>query len=139
MSEPALAPRAAVTLADPPRASLLALLLRNLLATNLADERLAARARTLHGDVLVDAGGMTVTLRFGDAGVEVVTGVPADAGRPRARVRGSLTTFLALSTGGGVAGPVLSGALRIGGNPFVLLRLMRLIRAPKSVDAPRAA
>lgn len=117
-----------VTLADPPRASLLALLLRNLLATNLADERLAARARRLRGDVLVEAGGMTVTLRFGADGVVVHTG--ATDGRPRARVRGSLPTFLALSTRGGVVGPVLSGAVRIGGNPFVLLRLMKLIRAP---------
>lgn len=119
-----------VVLDDPPRASLLAILLRGLLATNCADASLWERARRLRGDVLVEAGGMRITLRFAAEGPTVLTG--AADGRPRARVRGSLPTFVALATGGGVVGPVLSGAVRIGGNPLFLLKMLPLIRAPRA-------
>jgi hypothetical protein len=35
-------------------------------------------------------------------------------------------------TGGGLVGPILSGAMKIGGNPFVLLKLLPLIRMKRA-------
>ena len=39
-----------------------------------------------------------------------------------------MACFVRLSNGGGIVAPVLGGALRIGGNPFLLLKLLPLIR-----------
>jgi hypothetical protein len=112
--------------------NLLGLLIRGLLASNLADPVLYARARTLRGDVRVDAGTMAVTLRFDGAGVVIA---PVGSERPRARVRGSMSALLGMVAGKGIVAPVLTGAVRIGGNPFMLLRMLPLIQAPLAAAA----
>jgi hypothetical protein len=117
---------AGVTVDRPESMNLLGLLMRGLLEENLrvpANARAAARMR---GEVAVEAGGMEVTLRFADGGITVL---PGASGRPRARVRGGMQDLLSMVTGGGLVGPVLAGRVRIGGNPFVLLRMLPLIRA----------
>lgn len=131
-----LSPEERVVVVDPPRMNLLGLLMRGLLASNLADPVLYARARALCGDVRVEAGTMAVTLRFD--GKRIVITLSGD-GRPRARVRGSMSALLGMVAGNGIVAPVLTRAVRIGGNPFMLLRMLPLIQAPKGAAAQIAA
>lgn len=114
-----------VVVDHPETQNLLGLLVQNILANNMADDAKYARVRSLTADVQVQAGDMVVTLRFGDGKLTIVAGPCA---RPRASVRGEMGSFLRVATGGGVIGPVLSGGVRIGGNPFMLLKLLPLLQ-----------
>jgi len=49
-------------------------------------------------------------------------------------VRGGLKPFLQIALGGGLVQPVIDGDVRIGGNPFLLLKLMPLLRVPERVE-----
>jgi hypothetical protein len=118
--------QARVVVDQPEGMNLLGLLMRGLLAVNLADDRLWAKARGMSGDVLVTAGRMAVTIRFGDGRVTIVRG---DAGASRARVSGGMKDLLGVVAEGRMVGPFLAGRLRIGGNPFVLLGMLPLIKA----------
>ena len=120
---------ARVTLEQPEKMCLLGLLLRALLEDNLAGPRGQARARKIAGDIEVSAGGMTITLRFAEGRLTVRQGGCDEA---RARVRGSLPALLAVARGGGVVGPFLRRKIRIGGNPFLMLRMLPLLRVPKA-------
>jgi hypothetical protein len=113
----------AVAVAQPERMNLLGLLLRGLLERRLR----AGRPPSLTGDVLVDAGGMRVTIRFSGGSVEITRDPPA--ARPIAQIRGTLRAFLDLAVGRGWLRSVLAGRIRPRGNPLALLRLLRLFRA----------
>jgi hypothetical protein len=115
------------------RQSLLGLLVHSVIAANLADDGVARRVAGLTGEVEVAAGDMTITLDFRDGRVAVRPG-PAQA--PRARVRGDMAALLGVVLGGGLVGPFLAGAIRIGGNPFVLLKLLPLLKKPAPAAAP---
>ena len=116
-----------VRLEDPVRTPLLGLLMRGLLEANLAAEpRLRELVGRLAADVEVTGGTMTLTLRF--RGGEVAL-LPGKVERPSARVSGSLDALLGLVAHGRMLWPFLTGAIRIGGNPLLLLRLLPLIRA----------
>ena len=115
-----------VVVDSPETMNLLGLLMRGLLAANMRDEGVYAKARGIKGDVLVGAGGMQVTLRFGDGRVTIIRG---DAGASRARVGGGMKALLEVVTEGKMVGPFLAGRIKIGGNPFVLLSMLPLIRA----------
>lgn len=118
--------QARVVVDQPEEMNLLGLLMRGLLAANLADDRLHAKACRMAGDVLVRAGRMAVTLRFGDGRITIVRG---DAGASRARVSGGMTDLLGVVAEGRMVWPFLAGRLKIGGNPFVLLGMLPLIKA----------
>ena len=118
--------QARVVVDHPEEMNLLGLLMRGLLAANLADERLYAKARGMSGDVLVCAGRMAVTLRFGEGRITIVRG---DAGASRARVSGGMKDLLGVVAEGRMVAPFLAGRLKIGGNPFVLLGMLPLIKA----------
>ena len=119
---------ARVEVEHPESISLMGLLMRGLIEENLRIEANARRVARMRGDVAVQAGGMAVTLSFGDGGVTIRGGTPE---HPAARVSGGMEDLLGMVTGGGLVGPVLSGRVRIGGNPFMLLRILPLIRAPR--------
>ncbi|MBI4952232.1 MAG: SCP2 sterol-binding domain-containing protein [Myxococcales bacterium] len=114
-----------VRLHEPERMNLLGLLMRGLLSANLEDPGLRARALALRGSIDVRAGDMHVTLRFAAEGVHIA----ADGTSANARVSGDMKSLLGVVTGAGMIGPVLRGRVRIGGNPFLLLRVLPLIRA----------
>ncbi|MCC6525339.1 MAG: SCP2 sterol-binding domain-containing protein [Polyangiaceae bacterium] len=114
-----------VILHEPERMNLLGLLMRGLLAANLEDPELRARALRLRAGIHVRAGDMHVTLRFAEDGVHITAGAEAS----NARVSGDMKALLGVVTGAGMIGPVLRGRVRIGGNPFLLLRVLPLIRA----------
>jgi ubiquinone biosynthesis protein UbiJ len=105
--------------------NLLGLMLRALVARNLADPAIARRIRGISGDVLLCADRMRVTLRLRQGEIAVLR----DAAGPwRARVQGSLGALLALALGRGLVWAVLSRRVRVGGNLLLLLRLMPLLR-----------
>jgi hypothetical protein len=115
-----------VTLDQPERQNLLGLLMKDLIAANLAGGN-AGRLRGAEGDVRVQAGDMVVTLRLGGGAVTILAG-PSE--RPRARVKGDMAAFLAVASGGGLVGPLIRGEIGFGGNPFLLLKLLPLIKQP---------
>jgi hypothetical protein len=122
----ALVKRGRVVIDSPETMNLLGLLMSALLETNLADDPAFARARSIDGDVLVRAGQMAVTLRMGDGGLTIIRG---DAGGSKARVSGTMPALLGVVAEGRMVWPFLTGKIRIGGNPLVLLRMLPLIRA----------
>ena len=120
---PGAAPR--VTVDQPETMNLLGLLLRSILERRLTDEAARKRAARLRGDLLVQGGRMRVTLRFADGHVTITR---TTSKRPRARVAGTLTGFLAVARGGGIVRPLLRGELKAGGNLVWLLRILPLLR-----------
>jgi hypothetical protein len=76
--------------------------------------------------VLVRAGEMAVTLRFGEGRITILLG---DPGKARARVGGTMPALLGVVAEGKMVMPFLSGKIKIGGNPFFLLKILPLIRA----------
>lgn len=117
-----------VVVEDPEHTCLLGILMKDLVATNLANDLVYERVRGMEGDIQVRAGDMVVTMRFGGGQLRIVEG---ERERPRASVQGSMPALLSVITGGGMIGPLLSGAIKIGGNPFTLLKVLPLIKAPE--------
>ncbi len=114
----------AVRLRDPENTNVLGLLMSGLLTSMLKDESRLARAKSLSGDVWMRAGPMWATLSFDGDGVEVVSGKTESR---KASVEGEMDTLLGVVTGAGMVGPFLAGKIKIGGNPFVLLKMLPLI------------
>jgi hypothetical protein len=115
-----------VALDDPPKASLMALLMKGLVDDALKIDANGRAAAALRGAVRVRAGRREVVMVFNQGAVRIVTGgaeLPVRAG-----VAGGMRDLLGIVTGGGMVWPVLSGRLRIAGNPFFLLKLLPLIR-----------
>ena len=116
---------AAVTLRDPENMNVLGLLLAGFLDSALArDERLAKRAAAMKGNVCIQAGQMWITLCFSRAGIEIVRGRTV---KRRATVQGEMDALLGIVVGAGMIAPVLTGKVRIGGNPFFLLRMLPIL------------
>jgi hypothetical protein len=118
----------ALEVEDLPDMHLLGLILRSLITRNLADPKKALRAARLRGIAAVQAGEMKLTLDCQPGKLVLRRGHPEKA---RARVKGSLAAFLDIALGGGLVRPVLDGDISVGGNPFFLLRLLPLLRAPR--------
>lgn len=114
-----------VVVDEPEATNLLGLLVKDLAARNLANDLTYERVRHMQGDVQVRAGDMVVTMRFGEGKLTILDG---ERGEPRARVQGSMGALLSVVTGGGLLGPLVSGAIKIGGNPFMLLKVLPLIQ-----------
>lgn len=116
----------AVTVVAPERMNLLGLIMRSILERRLAEPAALRSVRHLLGDIAIDAGGMTVTLRFTGDGVRITRDPPM--GRPLARVTGSLRALIDASMGRALVRSVLSRDLRVSGNPLALARLIFLLR-----------
>jgi len=115
--------------------SLLGLMLGEVIAANLGRPEGAALSRKLSGSVAVRAGGMKITIRFDRGPVVVSRG--ADPGAT-SRVRGSLDALLQVSLGRGAVRSFLAGEIGFGGNPFFLLKVLPLMRAPNGKAGRRA-
>ncbi len=118
-----------VRVEDPERMNLMGLLMRGLLETTANSERGRRIVRSLRGDVKVVAGSMAVTLCFSKG--EVILRREAKSS-PRASVSGEMKPLLEIVAGGGLVLPVLSGRVRVRGNLLMLLKMLPLIRAPKT-------
>ncbi len=122
---PGTPPADRVVVDDPRTMCLLGLLMRDLLARNLARDTLYEKVKHLETVVQVGAGDMTVTMQFSGGRLRITEGGTHSA---RARVRGSFAAMLDIVTGKGILGPVLQGRIEIAGNPLVLLKILPLIR-----------
>jgi hypothetical protein len=120
-------PIIAVELADPPRMNILALLMKGLLENNLKIPSKARRAARVKGEVAVRAGRMQVCITFAGDRITLRNG---GCDRPRGRVSGDMRSLLAVVAREALVGPVLTGKVRIGGNPLWLLMLLPIIRVP---------
>ena len=118
----------------PERMNLLGLLMKGLLEEKLKVEGHARRARRIKGDVQVQAGTMGVTLRFDGERILILAGT---SGKARARVRGTMEALLEIVTGERLVRPILSGRVRLGGNPFWMLKLLPLIRLDRATAGSR--
>jgi hypothetical protein len=131
MSEVVSAPGDRVVIDKPESMNLLGLLMRSLLAANLANPSRARWVRGLEGDIEVQAGDMALTMRFHEDALTIVAGAPLN---PIAKVKGTMGALLAVVTGKWhiVVLRFLCGKIRMGGNLLTLMKMLPLISAPKS-------
>jgi hypothetical protein len=113
-----------VRLRNPREMNVLGLLMNGFLGAALRNPSLAARARSMRGDVWLRAGKMWTTLSFDGNGIEIVRGRTETR---RAEVGGEMDTLLGVVTGAGMVGPFLAGKIRIGGTPLFLLRMLPIL------------
>jgi hypothetical protein len=130
MSEPE---HSAITVIELEKMNLLGLMLGSLLGRRLGDRNARRHFEALSGLVEVEAGAMRVALSFGRGGLEIRRG--AAAGRPAARIRGTLVAVLDAALGRGLLRHVLRGELSARGRPLVLWHLLALMRVPKLPDS----
>ena len=114
-----------VDIEGPERMSILGLLMQGTLENSLRDSGNIGRARRLSGVVAVRAGKMAVALCFQGDRLVISSEIPE---RPAAGVSGGMSDLLGVVVGEGMVWPVLSGRVRISGNPFMLLKMLPLIR-----------
>lgn len=111
-----------VKLNDPSRAHLMGFFVRSLLERRLKDPQVARHAAAIQGTFSLEGSGMKAVLAFAPTGVEITCGdAPADAG-----VQGELSTLLGVCLGKGYILPLLTGRLRLRGNPIRLLPLLKV-------------
>ena len=113
--------------------NLLGLLMRSVLEQALADPTKAKKARRLRGEVLLRGGRMQIVVAFTPGGISIRRAIGA---APRTHVEGDLRSLLEVALGRALILPVLTGRVRVGGNPFVLLRLVSLLRVTRSGPSP---
>lgn len=115
-----------VNVVEAERMNLLGLMLSNLLIRKLEDPVAARHARALSGDVVLEASGMQITLRFEPDRIEVTRG---GTDHPRAHIHGTLTALLGAALGRDRVRSVLRRELVVRGNPVALWHLLALVRA----------
>jgi hypothetical protein len=113
-----------VMIEDPPRMNLLGLLLGNVIERNLSEPAHQRRLGALEADVMIQAGEMVVTLSFSRGQLTIARGASEKA---KAGIRGSLDALMHMALGRGLIGPLLSGRIKISGNPFTLLKIKPLM------------
>jgi hypothetical protein len=104
-----------VVLEEPEKMNLLGLFMKAALEDRA--DRLGAAGAS--GDIALTGGDMSVTLSFMPDRVIVRKGI---VGSPRASLRGSLESLLEVARGN-MTTPVLTGRVRLGGNPLAVLPL----------------
>ena len=90
----------------------------------LEDRVHAVESAGLNGDIALSAGEMSVTMSFSPERVVIRKGME----RPRAHLKGSLEDVIALGRGK-VASRVLTGRVRVSGNPVAALPLAKVFRS----------
>ena len=113
-----------VRMKDPEQMNVLGLLMQGFLRSVLEDPAQLQRAKNMSGNVWLRAGPMWTTLCFDGEGIEVVRGKTEER---RASVEGEMDTLLGVVTGAGMVGPFLAGKIKIGGNPFFLLKMLPIL------------
>jgi len=117
-----------VRIKDPEDMNVLGLLMKGFLSNALAEPTLEKRAKGMSGNVHLGAGKMWATLCFDGEGIEIVRGKTEAS---KASVQGEMDTLLGVVTGAGMVGPFLAGKIKIGGNPFFLLKMLPIL-TPKN-------
>ncbi|MFQ5751676.1 MAG: SCP2 sterol-binding domain-containing protein [bacterium] len=114
-----------VKITESNKMNLIGYFLRDILKTNLSSKKCQTVADKLQGAVVFDASGMKATLIFGKDAIEIY---PGTAGGINAKITGDLNTLLDVALGANYLKLILAGKLKIGGNLFLLLKLIKLLR-----------
>lgn len=110
---------------EPERMNLIGYFLRDILRTNLSSEKSQKAAQNLEGAFLINASGMEATLLFNGTVIEIHQG---SFGKINSSVKGDLNTLLDVVLGANYLGFLSKGKIKVGGNVFRLLKLMKLLR-----------
>ena len=114
-----------IIIENPEEMNLLGLMLGSILETKIEDDGERKAIAGLRGDVGVTVGKQSVYISFGKETVRVSRDAP---GRISATVSGPMKEFLEVSTGKNPVIPFLRGKFKIGGNPFLLLRMLQTMK-----------
>ncbi len=117
-----------IKLADPDKMNLVGYFLRDLLTTNLTSEKRQKMARHLKGAILFNASGMLVTLTFHGEYIELHPGI---ANQTNSKIAGDLNALLDVALGANYLKYLLTRKIKIGGNVFKLLKLLKLLSKSK--------
>ncbi|MFQ5708755.1 MAG: SCP2 sterol-binding domain-containing protein [bacterium] len=117
-----------VDFSEPERMNLVGYFIRDLLRNNLSNTRHQVLARRLHGAFLFDASGMEITLDFRGDSIAIHQG---GRGKITATVRGDLSTLLDIALGENYLKYLLTGRIKLSGNLFKLLKLIRILRTDR--------
>lgn len=118
-----------VIINDPTRMNLLGLFLANIIGRNLEQPEQLKRLSKVKGSINVFAGAMTVALSFSE-GALTVSREPLQGAN--AQVSGTMDALMGMALGRSMVGMVLSGRIKIKGNPFLLLKIKPLLMAAKA-------
>lgn len=113
-----------IQLHEPERVSLVAFFLRDLLQNRLAHQRARNIAQSLDAKVAFIASGMQITLQFDGTSVFILPGKPPQA---NATISGELNELLDVALGANYLPPLLTGKIKIAGNLFILLKLLKVL------------
>jgi len=129
-----MAPEPTFVIVDRDRMNLLGLMIGGVLESNLSTTRGRAVAAKLRGAVGIKAGRMEITVDFKEGEIILTRGLGPNL---RAGVAGSLDGLLQVSIGRGAIKSFLAGEVSFSGNPFFLLKVLPLVRAPGgAVEGP---
>ncbi|NIR48659.1 SCP2 sterol-binding domain-containing protein [candidate division KSB1 bacterium] len=117
-----------VRFSNPEQMNLLGYFLRDLLRTSLSDERRTTIARQLKGSILFNASGMRSTLVFQKDTIEVCSG---DGNGASSQITGDLESLLEVALNGNYLAHLVNGRIKVRGNLFKLLKLMKLLAVVK--------
>jgi hypothetical protein len=118
-----------VRIIEEEKANLACYFLRSLLSRSLEKKAGEHLLSCFERGVKVMAGEMTSYIYSGVDGIEVS---PIEHAKPGITVEGELNDLLKVLLGGGVIMPYLKGEIRVGGNLVGALRMLSLLRIPKS-------
>jgi hypothetical protein len=114
-----------IKLDQPEKMNLVGYFLRDLLTTNLTSETGQKMARHLRGTILFNASGMLVAITFHGDYIELQAGSPKQT---NSKIAGDLNALLDVALGANFLKYLLIREIKISGNVFQLLKLLKLIR-----------
>lgn len=114
-----------VRFSDPLRMNLIGYFLRDILRTGLSFEDRRKVARSLNSSILFDVNGMLITVSFGREFIEIAQGA---ANQTSAKISGDLNALIEIALGDNYLKYLITGRIKIGGNLFKLLKLIKLMR-----------
>ncbi|MFQ5769331.1 MAG: SCP2 sterol-binding domain-containing protein [bacterium] len=109
---------------QPDRMNLIGYFLRDILRTNLSSEKVQKFAQNMKGAILFDASDMKATLIFQGDIIKIHQGTYH---KINARIKGDLNALLDVALGSNYLTFLLKGKIKVGGNIFKLLKVMRLL------------
>ncbi len=118
-----------IKFSEPERMNLIGYFLRDILRTNLSIEKYQKAAQKLKGAFLITASGMEVTLLFTGEVIEIHQGT---YNKINSKVAGDLNTLLDVVLGANYLSFLVTGKIKVRGNVFKLLKVMKILRVKKS-------
>ena len=114
-----------VELKEPDKMNLIGFFLRDLLRNNIKNGRCEEIARKVNGVFLFEASRMQITLVFQKDSIKIY---PGKAAKINSRITGEMNDLLDVALGESYLKLLLIGRIKIGGNIFKLLKLLRVLR-----------